>query len=287
MKQCPGCGSIGRGPVCEVCATNLVDSPSPARVSEGESLWRSASGQGPASPADLPPSAAPLVPEPVAGRSARSGGLVLAAVGVLVAGLLGGILIASGGGDDDASAEGRSGDVTVETELTAPPTTRATTTTVAPATVAPTTVPPPPPPPPPPTTLPADPNTVAFLQLVDLMNTDAPQVSAVAENWVPQLSAKQNGTVWEGVTYDFQAILVDHLRLRESFGAVLVDGATYNFKTNGAPMAGWFITLVPEAYSNPSGALGWCTANRIDSDNCFAKLLTNNQDAGDTIELNP
>ena len=127
---------------------------------------------------------------------------------------------------------------------------------------------------------------MALQRLQTFIASDAPVVASVAEAWVPQLGAKQLGTVWQGVRYDYQTILSEHQRLRELYGAVLVDGATYTFRLNGQPMAGWFVTLVPKAYPNADGALAWCTAERIDRDNCLAKLLTQRQDAGQTIRLN-
>lgn len=165
-------------------------------------------------------------------------------------------------------------------------------TTLAPTTLAPTTLPPatsPPTTPPPetaPPTAPPDPEVVSLQRLESIIAADAPTVAAVAESWVPQLGAKQLGTVWQGVTYNYQEILAEHQRLRDAYGAVLVDGSTYNFRLNDQPMAGWFISLVPQAYGDPGGALAWCTAQRIDKENCFAKLVTNNQDAGQTIRLN-
>lgn len=151
------------------------------------------------------------------------------------------------------------------------------TTTLPPSTLPPTTVAP---------TPPLDPEYAALEQLQTIIASDAPLVTSVAENWVPQLGAKQLGTVWEGVEYDYQQILAGHQQSRELYGAVLVDGATYNFRQSGEPMAGWFITLVPQGYPDAEGALAWCTAQRIDQNNCFAKLLTQNQDAGQTIRLN-
>jgi len=176
---------------------------------------------------------------------------------------------------DATSADPAPTSTTTTTPATTTPTT--TTTTVPPTTtttVAPTT------------TLPPDPEVVAGTTLTALLAEDAPTMPTLEEKWVPQLSAKRLGLEWEGVTYDYQAILAEHRALREQYGAILVDGATYSFRANDAPMAGWFITLVPEAYGSPDGALGWCTAMRIGRDDCFAKLITNRPNPGQTIQLN-
>lgn len=163
---------------------------------------------------------------------------------------------------------------------TAPTTTATTTSTTTTTTTTTTTLAPS-------TTAPVDPDAAAAARLAELIATDAPAMVGVEEQWVPQLSAKTLGTQWRGVTYDFQAILAEHEALRVQYGAILVDGSTYSFRIGGEPMAGWFITLVPRAYPNFEGALAWCNAEQINSDDCLAKLITNRPDPGNTIELNP
>jgi hypothetical protein len=210
---------------------------------------------------------------------------------------IGAIVLASTlDGDDETGTETVAPGVTMTSATTTPdptvaaaPTTTHATTTLSPTTLPPATTLPPT------TTLPAttvpptlspDPEAVALQQLQTLIASDAPLVASVSEHWVPQLGAKQLGTVWQGVTYDYQQILTDHQQFRDLYGAVLVDGTTYYFRQSGEPMAGWFITLLPQAYADADGALAWCTDQRIDRDNCFAKLLTQNQDPGQTVRQN-
>ncbi len=219
----------------------------------------------------------------------------LAVVGMLVVGV---VMFAGGGSSDGGANKLSEPAATFERQQEAAPeqvaTTVRTATTQLPASTtldtvaetAPTTAAPSTSVEPPPTTVPPDPEVVAAERLVQLTAADAPAMVNLEESWVPQLSAKTFGTEWQGVTYDFQAILAEHEALREQYGAILVDGATYSFRVSGQPMAGWYITLVPRAYPNPEGALAWCTAEQINADDCFAKLITNRLDAGNTIVLN-
>jgi serine/threonine-protein kinase len=173
---------------------------------------------------------------------------------------------------------------TEATVETAAPTTGATTSSVAAGSAEPPTTTKPPP-----TTRvtnPPDPEAAAANRLARLIAADASQMSALEEKWVPQLSAKTYGTVWRGVTYDFQDILAEHVELRDRYGAILVDGATYSFRVNGQPMYGWYITLVPRGSSGSNDALAWCDAEQIGRDDCFAKLITDRPDPGQTVVLN-
>lgn len=219
----------------------------------------------------------------------------LAVLGMVVVG----VVMFAGGGSSEGGGDESSGPVgTVDVRQEAPleqvtttvspdtarnptSTTLQTAITTAPTTAVPTTTTEPPP-----TTIPPDPEVAAAERLAELIAADTASMVNVEEQWVPQLSAKTLGTEWQGVTYDFQAILAEHEALRQRYGAILVDGATYSFRVSGQPMAGWFITLVPRAYPGSEGALAWCTAEQINSDDCFAKLITNRLDAGNTIVLN-
>lgn len=138
------------------------------------------------------------------------------------------------------------------------------------------------------TTQPATtPAPTAREQLDQLVVTDATAVANVAEFWVPQLSAKEFGTEWRGVTYDYEAILAEHLGLRDRHGAVLVDGGTYNFRMNEQPMSGWYITIVPEAFLADDDALAWCTQQELPRDDCFARLISTRLDIESTTKFNP
>ena len=100
------------------------------------------------------------------------------------------------------------------TVTTAPPT---VTVTTAPPTLTVTTRPPAPPAPSVPRTPPSLP------QLRAQANIDSAVVTAWAGNqWFPQLSSKQPGTVDDGIRWDYDSIWREHLRLRQQYGAVLL-----------------------------------------------------------------
>ncbi|NND76292.1 MAG: protein kinase [Ilumatobacter sp.] len=126
----------------------------------------------------------------------------------------------------------------------------------------------------PPTTLDLDDPVVAQAQLNQLLADDAAQVTALVESWVPQLSAKSVGLEADDIVYGPVEILQDHMARRDADGAILVDGGTYNFQIDDAPMVGWYITLVPLSFPTPEGALDWCTDQGIDRENCFARFIS-------------
>ena len=68
---------------------------------------------------------------------------------------------------------------------------------------------------------------------------------------------------------------------------MLASGAEYNFLRDGAPMVGWYFTLVPEPSPDAQGALDWCAAEGIDRDNCAAKLISNDRSIVPNFELQP
>jgi serine/threonine-protein kinase PknK len=130
-----------------------------------------------------------------------------------------------------------------------------------------------------------DPAT-ALQELQELIAADAAAVATVAEKWVPQLSAKREGTVDNGITYGPVEILADHTERRTDYDAVLVDGGTYNFRANNQQMDGWYITIVPLGFGSADDALAWCLLQNIDRGNCFAKLISNTVING-TTKQNP
>ena len=260
---------------------------------------------------DPPPSVTPQT-EP-AGGTRRRRSLVLLSVILLVALGLGGLLLFAGGGAE--SDEGASDSVTAATgaaaiedvaaapsatvaatspptapsvEETDPPATAATVTTAPPPT---TSVPPPstspPPTAPPPTAPPPNPSLLALTSLNDQVAADSPVVAGILESWVPQLSAKQLGTPWEGVIYGYPEIWSEHQFLRSYYNVVLVEGGRYNFEIDGEQMAGWYITLVAEPFFSSDGALNWCRAAGIDRNNCAAKFISDIYGAEQSLVLQP
>lgn len=201
---------------------------------------------------------------------------------VLAALVVGGFILA-GTGDDgpEISAGGSAGGTTpapVDAGTTVAPTTSTTgttTTTSTTSTTSTTTTP---------TTTP-DPNAVALSSLVATIDADRPIVDTHLGRWVPQISAKREGLLWEGVTYDLAEIDTLHQSFDTQYGALLISGAEYNFRLDGAPMVGWYVSVVDQSYPTPEGALSWCRTAGIDRENCAAKLITNDPDAGETLVL--
>jgi hypothetical protein len=127
----------------------------------------------------------------------------------------------------------------------------------------------------------------ALAMLEALMVGDASTMVQLDEHWVPQLSAKTYGLEWDNRYWDYRTILEEHNLRRSSFGAILADGGTYNFRQSGEPMTGWFVTLVPTIATESGPVLSWCADHGLGRDDCFAKFVTTRQDIGSTIKLQP
>ena len=255
---------------CPTCGTTTAAAPIPPRDAPDAAPTNPPEGHGAVAIGTRPKrSAAPFVMT----------GLVLAAL------VLGGIaVVGTRASDDDTATGGRAGSSSPATAATTTPasipattpTTAATTTPLTAVDSTTTNTP---------TTLPTDPSEVALAALGETIAADRPFVDSHLGRWVPQISAKRNGIRWEGVDYDLPLILDLHRELDARHGALLVSGAEYNFEIDDNPMAGWFVTIVDESHDAPDGALDWCRRNDIDRDNCAAKLISNDQDAGQTLVL--
>jgi len=136
------------------------------------------------------------------------------------------------------------------------------------------------------TTAPPAGDDIARQELAALVTADAPTVATVVDQWVPQLSAKREGLVVGSATFGPEEILADHLALRDPYGAILVDGATYNFQIDDQPMVGWYLTIVPTGFASADGALMWCLQQNFERGDCIAKLISTTVFSG-TTKLNP
>jgi hypothetical protein len=121
------------------------------------------------------------------------------------------------------------------------------------------------------TTTTVDPAPAAAAQLSALVAQDRPTADTLVGSWVVQLSAKHVGLKTDGITYGPVEILADHNNLRTTYGAILVDGGAFQFKSGGSPMTGWFLTMVPQAYASKAEALQWCTDHGLGSNVCLAR----------------
>ena len=142
--------------------------------------------------------------------------------------------------------------------------------TAAPSTVAPTTAAP--------TTL--GPDASALTTLASYLDEDRVFVqSQLLFSWVPQLSAKRVGTTDNGIVYGLPEILSLHDLLRTRYGAKLIQSSEYAFRD-----ADLWISVAPAAFATADGALGWCVAQGIGPDDCFAKKLTTDRTETGTVK---
>ena len=91
-----------------------------------------------------------------------------------------------------------------------------------------------------------------------------------ADRWVPQLSSKRPGVVDQGVVWDNELTLEEHLRLRQEYGAKLLWSGDWS--TFDAP--NFWVTIAPISYPDASGALAWCSDHGFDRNHCYAKLIS-------------
>ncbi|OBB25348.1 serine/threonine protein kinase [Mycolicibacterium peregrinum] len=91
-----------------------------------------------------------------------------------------------------------------------------------------------------------------------------------SDRWVPQLSSKRPGVVDQGVVWDNELTLEEHLRLRQEYGAKLLWSGDWS--TFDAP--NFWVTIAPITYPTASGALAWCSGHGFDRNHCYAKLIS-------------
>ena len=108
-------------------------------------------------------------------------------------------------------------------------------------------------------------------QLEQWVTEGRPTADTLVGSWIPQLSAKRVGLKANGIVFGPIDIVDDHTPLRETYGAILVDAGAFQFTTDGGPMTGWFLTIVPEKFNNKSDAIKWCTDRGLGSNRCLAR----------------
>jgi serine/threonine protein kinase len=124
-------------------------------------------------------------------------------------------------------------------------------------------------------TPPPDPEVAAIQQLQAFKAQDASIIAGVVDRWIPQLSSKSSKEPWtddseDNRVYDPVRILQEHQQLRQQYGAVLIwagDWTTYDGPD-------FWITVVPQSFSDSSGALNWCGINGRDRDHCSAQIVS-------------
>ena len=70
--------------------------------------------------------------------------------------------------------------------------------------------------------------------------------------------------------YDGVLTLREPQRLRQQYGGKLVWSG--DFTTRDGPE--FWVTVVPQAYSNASGVLSWCSGHGPDEDHCSAQIVS-------------
>jgi len=126
---------------------------------------------------------------------------------------------------------------------------------------------------------------VALNRLRQIANDDRTDVAVyLADRWIPQISSKRVGLVAKGITWDNQAILDEHLRLRNIYPDVKLlwsgDWSTYDGPN-------FWVTVVGLHSDNPYDVLGWCTEQGFDRDNCIAKIVSTTHPIAGSTKLNP
>lgn len=119
-------------------------------------------------------------------------------------------------------------------------------------------------------------------QLAATRDSDHAAVEALVGQWVPQLSAKREGTEADGITYQLADIVALQSRLLGQYGALLLWSGDYVFSQGDV-----WVSVVPKGFATADEALAWCAAVPLDRDNCLAKLITHDPSIGDTAKLQP
>lgn len=130
-----------------------------------------------------------------------------------------------------------------------------------------------------------DVDKMSLTRLQNIAGEDRGYVAArLADIWVPQISSKRVGIEAKGIIWDNQAILEEHLRLRNIYPDVRLlssgDWSTYDGPN-------FWVTIVGLFSNNPYQVLGWCTDQGFDRDNCIAKIVSTTHPIEGSTKLNP
>jgi hypothetical protein len=111
----------------------------------------------------------------------------------------------------------------------------------------------------------------ALAALQRIAAADDADVAASLEGlWMPQLSSKLYGTRDDGISYRYEDILAEHLRLRLRYPDVRLVQST-DWKSFLLP--DYWVTLVGQTSGRPGPALRWCDDQGFDGGHCYAKRL--------------
>jgi hypothetical protein len=114
-------------------------------------------------------------------------------------------------------------------------------------------------------------STSASSALAAQVASDRSTVEGLVEQWVPQLSAKRDGLVADGITYDDDAILAHYVSVagRDPSAVLLFSGDWPVF--NGSD---FWVVVDPRGFATAAAANAWCDAQGYSADDCYAKKLS-------------
>ena len=120
------------------------------------------------------------------------------------------------------------------------------------------------------------PTVDATQQLRALAAQDEPNVEAsLIDQWVPQISAKKAGLEVNGHVYSIDDVLRNHLEFRQRYPDVRL---VWSGDFTSFMFGDFWVTVVGEVYASGDEANGWCDAQGIPPDDCFAKQLSHTGD---------
>jgi len=227
---------------------------------------------GPTATVEQPADRQSLVPLMIIGLIAA---LVLGALGVVI-----GMLASNRSAPDPTAATVTAQPApTIVQTVTAPPSKPAPTATAAPRPSTTTRWLPPPS-----TATPASAPTYSAAQQLRALAADDRRfvTTRLTDVWIPQLSSKRPGVVDQGLVWDNELTLQEHLQLRQQYGARLLwsgDWSTFDGRD-------YWVSVVPQTFGSSTGALQWCTANGFDRNHCIAKLVSTTHPVAGSTALN-
>ena len=123
----------------------------------------------------------------------------------------------------------------------------------------------------------------ALARLQEIARADEPFIgSDVSDRWVPQISSKKpDVTLPDGSVWDAVSILEDHRSWRNRFPRVrlLWSGDYSTFEQTD-----FWVTIVAVPFDTADGALGWCDANALPPEDCYAKLISHTHPNNDSTK---
>lgn len=116
-----------------------------------------------------------------------------------------------------------------------------------------------------------DDESTAQSMLQRQVEQDRDRAESFVGSWLPQLSAKKPGMTASGVVYDYRKTWSDFLDKRAAHPDAML---LWSGEFTGFRYGDFWITVVPEPFSDGQSANAWCDSQSIGKDDCYAKRLT-------------